>query len=461
MNANDKQPIENDKTLNAEQERLSQDAERTQNWKRWGPYLAERQWGTVREDYSADNDSWRHLPHANAHQQAYRWGEDGLLGITDRQSRICFALALWNGKDPILKERLFGLTGPQGNHGEDVKESYFYLDSTPTHSYMKALYKYPQGEYPYEKLVTENANRSKTEREYELVDTGAFDEDRYFDVQAEYAKGSPNDILIRLTITNCGPDPAPLHCLPTFWCRNTWAHGRTGEGYWPRPKLERKSTGHVSADHASLGKFHFLVDDQPDGNSPPLLFTDNETNFEKLYGVPNEHPYVKDAFHEYVIKQNYSAVHPGATGTKSAALFELELEAGESVTLKLRICSDEDFQKIGADKSNRFGDQFDSIFKDRINEANEFYEQVLAPVDEGDSRVIARQGYAGLLWTKQFYFYSVRDWLRGSTPRTFPGPKFRLAALIQSRCDFNAGQVGIPMVRRLGFGVPHDSVRCR
>ncbi|MFT5303759.1 MAG: hypothetical protein ACI87E_004318 [Mariniblastus sp.] len=407
-------------TTNAEQQRLEKDAAREENWKRWGPYLAERQWGTVREDYSADGESWSHVSHEHAYAQAYRWGEDGLLGITDRQSRICFALALWNGRDPILKERLFGLTGPQGNHGEDVKESYFYLDSTPTHSYMKALYKYPQQEYPYAQLVSENAKRGKEEREFELADTGIFEDDRYFDVQAEYAKAAPDDVLIKVTITNRGPDAAPLDCLPTFWSRNTWSHGRTGEGYWPRPKIQKQAAGHISADHVSLGKFHFLIDDSPEGESPPLLFTDNETNLSKLYDVPNEHPYVKDAFHEYVVHQNQAATNPGQAGTKSAALFRMEIPAGASVVLKLRICSDDDFQRLEIGDANRCGTDFDSVFESRLAEAHEFYEEVLSPISEPDGRTIARQGYAGLMWTKQFYFYSVRDWLRGDPNRPAP-----------------------------------------
>ena len=278
--------------------RIRENQNREKNWKRWGPYLAERQWGTVREDYSANGDNWNSFTHDQARSRAYRWGEDGLLGITDRQGRACFALALWNHKDPFLKERLFGLTGPQGNHGEDVKEQYFYLDSTPTHSYMKALYKYPQAEFPYQKLVDENAKRSKTEPEYELVDTGVFDDSRYFDVQAEYAKGGTNDVLIRISITNRGPDQARIDCLPTLWCRNTWAHGRTGEGYWPRARLQRQSANQVSLEHASLGEMQWLIEPDEDGSNAPLMFTENETNQKRLFGSENEHPYVKDAFHD-------------------------------------------------------------------------------------------------------------------------------------------------------------------
>ena len=422
---------------------MADDTARVANWKRWGPYLAERQWGTVREDYSANSDSWTHFSHEHARSQAYRWGEDGLLGITDRQGRICFALALWNGKDAILKERLFGLTGPQGNHGEDVKEAYFYLDSTPTHSYMKALYKYPQNEFPYQQLIDENAMRGREALEFELADTGVFDEGRYFDVQAEYAKANPDDIAIRITISNRGPDTATIDCLPTFWSRNTWALGRNGEGYWPRPIFRKSTAGHVTAEHASLGKFHFLVEDEPGGESPALLFTENETNRQRLYNVPNEHPYVKDAFHDYVVHQKHSATHPGQTGTKSAAHFHLTIPAGESVTLKMRIVSDTDFQQFDSERQAICGDDFDDIFEQRIQEADEFYKQVLSTVGSANktstsetpanessaqsssqSELIARQAYAGLLWTKQFYFYSVRDWLRGD-PNRPPPPESR------------------------------------
>ncbi|MBC8120671.1 MAG: glucosidase, partial [Gemmatimonadaceae bacterium] len=263
--------------MTAEVRRLQEDARREQNWKRWGPYLAERQWGTVREDYSEDGSSWDHFSHDQARSRAYRWGEDGLLGITDREGRLCFALALWNGQDPILKERMFGLTNSEGNHGEDVKEYYFYLDSTPTHSYMKALYKYPQAEYPYVRLVEENARRGLAEREFELVDTGIFDEDRYFDVGVEYAKAAPDDILIRITIANRGPESASLHVLPTLWFKNTWSWGRTGEGYWPKPSIERTAGDVLVATHSTLGQFCLALD-SASGTEPELLFTDNETN---------------------------------------------------------------------------------------------------------------------------------------------------------------------------------------
>ena len=410
----------NTSSANPEKIRLAQDSRREKNWKRWGPYLSERQWGTVREDYSSNGDSWTHLSHEKSRSQSYRWGEDGLLGITDRQCRVSFALALWNGQDDFLKERLFGVTGPEGNHGEDVKEEYYYLESTPTHSYMKALYKYPQQKFPYERLVSENQKRSRTELEYELVDTGVFSDNRYFDVQAEYAKASPNDILVRITVFNRGPVAAPLSCLPTFWCRNTWSHGRSGEGYWPKPTISKSGDGHILCEQESLGKYHFLIDQGPSQTEPPLVFTQNETNFKKLYGVANEQPYVKDAFHEFIVEGKSDAIDPGQTGTKSAAVFQLNIEPGESVVLNMRIVSDDDFAKLDVGVDSRCGDDFEQVFSDRLKEADQFYDEVLSSVEAGESRVIARQAYAGLLWTKQFYFFSVRDWLRGDPNRPAP-----------------------------------------
>ncbi|HKQ96368.1 MAG TPA: glucosidase, partial [Candidatus Polarisedimenticolia bacterium] len=322
--------------------RLDEDAARTKNWKRWGPYLSERQWGTVREDYSRDGACWDYLPHDHARSRAYRWGEDGLLGITDRECRLCFSIALWNGRDPILKERLFGLTGPEGNHGEDVKEVYFYLDSTPTHSYLKALYKYPQGEFPYGRLVAENRSRGKHDPEFELSDAGAFDGDRYFDVTAEYAKASPDDILIRITVANRGPEPAPIHLLPTLWFRNTWSWGRTGEGYWPKPSLSLAKDGRIVAEHATLAKMQFAAAPGPDGKPPEWLFTENETNTERLFGSENKTPYVKDAFHEHVVGGRHDRVNPEKRGTKAAALYKMMVPAGGQVVVTLRLTSDAD-----------------------------------------------------------------------------------------------------------------------
>jgi hypothetical protein len=408
-----------------ETDRLKQSNHRIANWKRWGPYLAERQWGTVREDYSANGDSWHSFTHEDAISRTYRWGEDGLLGITDRQSRMCFALALWNEKDPILKERLFGLTGPEGNHGEDVKEAYFYLDSSPSHAYMKALYKYPQAEFPYQRLRDENRNRTLQQPEFELHDAGVFREDRYFDVQAEYAKRHPNDVLIRLTVTNRGPDQAPLHLLPTLWYRNTWSTGRDSEGYWPEPKIWQNSPGHLITEQESLGRFHFLIEDRQQ-DLPPVLFTNNETNFDRLYSTPNTTPYVKDAFHRAVVEKESSAVNPDLTGTKSAPHFQWTINAGESKVVYLRLLSDEQYQlavaesRIDADAINSAGNDFDATMALRIEETNSFYDETLSCIDGVEEKSIARQGYAGLLWTKQFYFYSVRDWLRGDP--TMPQP---------------------------------------
>ena len=351
--------------------RLIEDAERTKNWKRWGPYLSERQWGTVREDYSPDGSSWEYFPHEHARSRAYRWGEDGLLGITDREGRLCFALALWNGRDPILKERLFGLTGPEGNHGEDVKEVYFYLDSTPTHSYMKALYKLPQAAFPYALLVEENRRRSKIEPEFEVWDTGIFDGGRYFDVIAEYAKASPNDILIRVTAANRGPEASPLDLLPTLWFRNTWSWGRTGEGYWPKPRIRHAGEGSLLAEHASLGRFRFAAAAGPEGRPPGFLFTENETNAARLFDAPNGAPYVKDAFHEYVVQGRSDAVNPEKTGTKACALYRLEVPAGAGITLRLRLSAEDEAPR------EPFGDGFDRVFADRIREADDYYAALL------------------------------------------------------------------------------------
>src|SRR5438105_947948 len=292
---------------NAELARLEQDARRELNWKRWGPYLAERQWGTVREDYSAHGECWGYFPHDHARSRAYRWGEDGLLGITDRECRLCFALALWNGRDPILKERLFGLTGPEGNHGEDVKECWYYLDASPTSSYLRALYKYPQAEFPYQRLLEENRRRGRLDPEFELLDTGVFDGNRYFDVIAEYAKASPDDIAIRLTIANRGPAPASLHLLPTLWFRNSWSWGRDGEEYPPRPRLQRDRDGSVLAEHATLGRFRWIPG-MARGLSPRILFTENESNNARLFGFANGTPCVKDGFHEFVVHGHTAAV---------------------------------------------------------------------------------------------------------------------------------------------------------
>src|SRR4051812_30216228 len=302
--------------MNAEEQRLAEDRARTGNWKRWGPYLAERQWGTVREDYSADGDCWTSFPHEQAHQRAYRWGEDGLLGITDRECRLCFALALWNGKDPILKERLFGLTNAQGNHGEDVKECYYFLDSTPTHSYMRALYRYPQAEFPYRDLVEENGRRKRNALEYELSETGVWEGNRFFDIVAEYAKGDPDDMLIRVTVTNRGPETATMHLLPTLWYRNTWAWGNKDESPQSKPKLSLDGASNpscVRGEHSQFGKHTFIAGQAPDGTWPELIFTENETNSRRLFGAESSTRFTKDAFHEYVVGNQKAAVNPEQT----------------------------------------------------------------------------------------------------------------------------------------------------
>ncbi len=402
---------------NAEQHRLAEDASREKNWKRWGPYLAERQWGTVREDYSADSESWDYFTHDQARSRAYRWGEDGLLGITDRECRLCFALALWNGRDPILKERLFGLTNGEGNHGEDVKEAYFYLDATPTHSYLKALYKYPQAAFPYEQLITANRGRSRDQSEFELADTGVFNEGRYFDVLAEYAKAGPNDLLIRITLANRGPDTATVHVLPTLWFRNTWVWGCAHEeGCEIKPQLHAVDPRRVACSHPTLGDF---VLQQEDG--APLLFTDNDTNNRHLFGSANASAHVKDAFHECVVDGRGQAVNPAQAGTKCAAHHRLTLAPGEERVIRLRLHAAGNEPASGA----AFGPAFEAVFAARRAEAEEFYRELLQHVASAEERRVARQAYAGLLWSKQFYHYIVKDWQAGDSQMPRP-PESRL-----------------------------------
>ena len=426
--------------VDVEAQRLAQDAARTHNWKRWGPYLAERQWGTVREDYSDDGNCWDYFPHDQSRSRAYRWGEDGLLGITDRECRLCFALALWNGRDPILKERLFGLTGPEGNHGEDVKELYWYLDSTPTHSYLKALYKYPQAEFPYERLVAENRARGKEQRELELADLGQFDDGRYFDVTAEYAKAAPEDIAIRITVTHRGPERATLHLLPQLWFRNTWSWGCAHEGCWVKPVIRDKSGNGrsvVQATHVTLGTMRLEAGAGPDGRMPELLFTDNETNTQKLFGLPPLQPHVKDAFHRRVVDGDHAAVNPRRVGTKTAAWYVLDLAPGESVTVKLRLTSvagpgepppKEAFAgattrhaaKSRVAVPRELGREFDATFRRRIAETDAFFAARQPAALTVEERRVARQAYAGLLWSKQFYHYVVEHWLDGDPEQPKP-----------------------------------------
>jgi hypothetical protein len=399
-----------------EDTRLAEDAQRTRNWKRWGPYLSERQWGTVREDYSPNGDAWNHFTHDQARSRAYRWGEDGLLGICDRECRLCFALALWNGRDPILKERLFGLSNDEGNHGEDVKEDYFYLDSTPTHSYMKALYKYPQAEFPYDRLVAENRRRGRLDREFELLETGVFDGARYFDVFAEYAKASPDDVLIRLTVANRGPQRATLHLLPTLWFRNTWSWGCTHEGCEVKPYIRRHGDSGLATWHASLGRFRFFAGPGPDGKPPPILLTENVSNDERLWRKANPSPFVKDAFHEHVIK-NQKGVAAQPHGTKAAAHYVLNIPAGGQMSIALRLFPAEEAPAAP------FGPEFERVFADRQREADEFYASHIAAELGEEERRVARQAYAGLLWTKQFFHYSIRDWLDGDPAYPPPPPE--------------------------------------
>jgi len=402
--------MENIAPVSQEEGRLQQDARREKNWERWGPYLSERQWGTVREDYSANGDAWNYLPHDQARSRAYRWGEDGLMGITDREGRLCFALALWNGRDPILKERLFGLSNPQGNHGEDVKECYFYLDSTPTHSYFKALYKYPQAEYPYAGLVQENARRGKEDREYEIIDTGVFENGRYFDVFAEYAKASPDDMLIRITVANRGPEAATIHVLPTLWFRNLWSWGCDHEGCTLKPHMQQAGPTALLADHATLGRFRLDVE-----TAAPFLFTENETNVERLYETPNASPHVKDSFHDYIIHGVTAAVNPQYTGTKAAPHYRLDIPAGQSVTLRLRLAPE-------GEAAPKPFEGFEDIFAARIREADEFYATKLSPKLSEEQKRVVRQAYAGLLWSKQYYNYVVKNWLAGDPDMPPPPP---------------------------------------
>ena len=371
---------------------------RKAHWSRWGPFLSARAWGTVREDYSADGTAWDYFPFHQAHRRAYRWNEDGIAGICDRHQYLCFAIALWNGRDPVLKERLFGLCGNEGNHGEDVKEYYFYLDNTPTHSYMKCLYKYPQAAFPYRQLCDENARRGKQDPEYELLDTGVFHEDRYFDVFVEYAKASPEDLSIRIQVFNRGPEAAALQLLPTVWFRNTWSWGYPAV----RPELRRAGNG-IEIDEPHYGKRYLYAEGRP-----PLLFTENESNMQSLWSVPNAGPHVKDGIGRYIVEGAHDAVNGDGRGTKAAAHYALTLDAGGHATVRLRL-SDTSVDTVD-----------ERVFTDRQREAGEFYAEV-APLDlSADGRAVMRQAFAGMLWSKQFYHYVVRDWLQGDP--AFPAP---------------------------------------
>ncbi|HEX2914679.1 MAG TPA: glucosidase [Chloroflexia bacterium] len=429
--------------MNAEQERLRQVEEGKGRWDLFGPYLSERAWATVREDYSPYGTAWDYFPHDHARSRVYRWNEDGLAGISDDQQRLCFALALWNGKDAILKERMFGLTGQEGNHGEDVKEYYYYLDSTPTHSYMKMLYKYPQAAFPYAQLVEENRRRGKQDPEFELVDMGIFDENRYFDVFVEYAKTAPEDMLIRIKIANRGPEAATLHLLPTLWFRNTWAWGRDER----RPEMS-VNTGEqpaIQARHHSLGTYN-LYCEGPD----ELLFTENETNNERLFGVPSTTPYLKDAFHEYVINGRQAAVNPARTGTKAAVLYKVTVPVGQEVTIRLRLSAAETgFTGLRLDDESRgqvlspFAD-FNEIFSRRLQEADRFYNDVQPVSMNDDLRLVQRQAFAGMLWSKQFYYYDVDQWINGDPAQPAPPPERRRGRNWEWRHLNNADVISMP-----------------
>ena len=383
--------------------RLDDAREKGVPWKKWGPYLSERQWGTVREDYSEGGDAWNYFTHDHARSRAYRWGEDGLAGISDDRQRLCFALALWNGKDPILKERAFGLSNSEGNHGEDPKEYYFYLDSTPTHSYMKYLYKYPQAAFPYDDLVKRNGGRTREEMEYELLDTGVFEGDRYFDVFVEYAKGGPDDILVKITAVNRGPEAAELHLLPTLWFRNDWSSWIAGHAVRPRlaQVTARAGTSAVSAAHPLLGEYTLHCE-----GDVPLLFTENETNNERLFpGTRSESPYVKDGINDCVVQGKRDKVNPANVGTKVAAHHRATIAPGGSTTVRLRLTP----SKPAA--GDPFGD-FDRTLAERLQEADDFYRTVTPPSVTPDQANVMRQALAGMLWSKQFYFFDGDKWLK-------------------------------------------------
>ena len=425
--------------LTEEARRLEEARLHQRDWRRWGPYLSERAWGTVREDYSAHGTAWEHFPHDHARSRAYRWNEDGLAGTCDRRQLLCFALALWNGWDPILKERLFGLTSHEGRHGEDVKEYSFYLDGTPTHSYLKYLYKYPQAAFPYDRLLEGNRRRSRNDPEYELLDTGVFDENRYFDIYVEYAKAAPEDIAIRITVVNRGPDTAPLDLLPTIWYRNTWSWGLDIR----RPRLESAEpvpgARVIRVSHFDMAEQQLLCEGAPD-----LLFTDNDTNFRRLFGVENHSPFVKDGINDYVVSGAAHAINPARRGTKAAARYRVQLAGGESVTIKLRLSERRDDDGDGVRSEAPFGSRFDDLFTTRIREADAFYNAVAPARLPNDARAVQRQSFAGLVWNQQFYHYDVRRWLRGD-PSGPESPPQRLHGRNSAWTNiYNADVVSMP-----------------
>eukprot|EP00127_Corallochytrium_limacisporum_P001990 Clim_evm1s96 gene=Clim_evmTU1s96 len=431
-----------------ERDRLVRDNERKENWKRWGPYLSERQWGTVREDYSENGDTWHSFPHDHARSRVYRWGEDGLLGVCDRQCRVAFSLALWNGNDNILKERLFGLTGPQGNHGEDVKELYYYLDSTPTHSWMKALYKYPMAAYPYKDLVEENGRRDRLAREYELQDTGVLDKDLYFDVEIRYAKETPDDILIEVQVTNRSKDTAhDLHIIPQAWFRNTWVWGIEDEAGTKRPcmKVLDKQAGAgpvIELWQSTLGYYQLAYDKASNGVEPEIIFTNNETNFKSLYGGDNKSQYTKDGFHEYIVNGKKEAVNPDRVGTKCGVYYKLQqVPPEETVVIRLRLSAKDEAPAA----EQTFGTDFENTIETREFEADEFYASRFPRDLRRSSRTVARQAYAGLLWTKQFYSYDINVWLDGDPLSEVKPPEARKSGRnVDWRHLFNRDVISMP-----------------
>ncbi|HLH01751.1 MAG TPA: hypothetical protein VKX25_03200 [Bryobacteraceae bacterium] len=409
--------------------RLRESEARSKHWKRWGPYLAERAWGTVREDYSADGEAWTYFPHDHARSRTYRWTEDGILGICDNHQYLCFALAFWNGQDAILKERLFGLTGPQGNHGEDVKEIYYYLDATPTNSYLKGLYKYPQEAFPYSQLVAESARRTRADPEFEIEDTGVFRDKRYFDIFAEYAKQDVDDILIRVTIANRSAQSAPLAFLPTLWFRNIWRWDKN----YPAdkvPRITQRAQSELLAEHPSLGRFALTYED-----SPELLFTENETNTERIWGWRGENIYYKDAFHRYLINGEHDAINPTRTGTKVAALYRLNLNPGEQRILYFRLSRDS--------QPALTRDSWPAVFDTRLKEADSFYESLADSCDE-NARIVQRQAFAGLFWTKQYYHFVIETWLNGDSGSPPPPPQRKTGRNHKWRHLFNEDVISMP-----------------
>lgn len=397
-------------TPTSEHQRLAEDREGKKSWKKWGPYLSERQWGTVREDYSASGDAWNYFPHDMARMRAYRWGEDGIAGISDDQQQLCLSLALWNGRDDFLKERLFGLTNEQGSHGEDVKELYYYLDATPSHSYLKMLYKYPHAAFPYQQLVDESAARGKQEREFELIDTGVFDEDRYFDVFVEYARPAPEEILMCTTVHNRGPDTETIHLLPQLWFRNTWSWGHSSK----RPVMYAEGDNKICAEHDELGQWQLYADGQPS-----LLFCDNDTNLRRFGGQPKAQGYFKDAFHDYLVDGVHSAVNSAQTGTRAAVHYSMDIPPGESRQIRLRLC-----REVGVDKAVSF-ERFDQQLEQCVHEADLFYAQLQKDLNDEDARNVQRQALAGMIWSKQFYYFDITQWMNGDPGQPAP-PKERL-----------------------------------